>query len=162
MWTPSHHPSSFVGEKKPHPNLSDPHSPDLQQKGAEQTQTSLICPKMSLNLSNVFEGGLSLSVISLQQQRLQEALEEVVPSRNTSLWMIWFVKWLCLPLCPLGFNTPLEYAPVLGWEGAGKRNHINNALRHPYQPSGCAQFAYAPSCKKTLCTAVLHLAEITL
>lgn len=91
---------------------------------------------MSWNFSNFFEMG-NVSE-SLQQQRLQEELEEVVPSRSTSLWMIWFVKWLWLPHCLLGFNTALEYALVLGWQGAGKWKRINNALRHPCQPSGCA------------------------
>lgn len=67
---------------------------DLWQNGAEQMQPSLIStwPYCRWGSMVTFQG--LVGAISVAQQRLEEALKDVVSSRNSSLWLIGFVKWL--------------------------------------------------------------------
>lgn len=131
------HPYNFEGENKSHP--SDPLIwPTAERVWANTDQPHVPKGIKSLNTNSNFGG--STSAVYLQQQRLvDEAVEEAVPSRNTSLEVIRFVKWLNSLLYHrlMRFSTALEYTLMLGWEGREKRKCINNALRHPYWLSGC-------------------------
>lgn len=88
---------------------------------------------MSWNTSSNSGGSHRAPLPCGSRDFIEEALEEAVPSRNTSLWLIGFVKWLgsLLHRRLMGFNAALKYALMLRWEGGEKRKRINNALRHP-------------------------------